>query len=182
MTEEHHIDTFDPTSFFMLHDLEQKGYWDAPDILYIYGLSLDNVVGDGSGMGEHDHEEKISPELKKEVVEKVSMVLNADSNGYVSKEKWLDFAANGGQLPDFGTGPGHHFDFETEYENHHWNKYHRDSDPDVHLKHKEDIIHELLHHQHEIEETHSDHPELRANFKNYLSPAKIENIPPKYLK
>lgn len=181
MKEEHLDSDFDAPSFFLSHDLENKGYWQAQDILYIYGLSLDSVIGDGSGMGEHDHEEKVSPQLKKEVVEKVSVLLKADSEGNISKEKWLEFVTNGGLLPDFGTGPGHHFDFETEYENHHWNKYHRDNDPDVHVKHKEDIIHELLHHQHEIEETHSDNPELRAQLKGFFSPVKIENIPEKYL-
>lgn len=181
MTEEHQIDTFDPLSFFILHDLENKGFWTPDDILYIYGLNLESVIGDGSGMGEHDHEERISPAFKKTVVEKVSVLLKADSDGNISKDKWLEFTANGGLLPDFGAGPGHHFDFETEYENHHWNKYHKDSDPNVHIKHKEDIIHELLHHQHEIEETHSDHPEVRGKLQKFLSPVKEQNIPLKYL-
>ncbi|WPK22980.1 hypothetical protein PUMCH_000203 [Australozyma saopauloensis] len=181
MSEEHQIDTFDPLSFFMLHDIQGKGHWTAEDILYIYGLSLDSVIGDGSGMGEHDHEEKISPDFKKKVIEEVSVMLKADSDGTISKDKWLEFANNGGLLPDFGAGPGHHFDFETEYENHHWNKYHRDSDPDVRIKHKEDIVHELLHHQHEIEETHADHPEVREKLQNYLSPIKLDNVPSRYL-
>lgn len=181
MSEEHQIDNFDPLSFFMIHDLKNKGYWTSEDILYIYGLSIDAVIGDGSGMGEHDHEEKIPQELKSKVVQEVSMLLKSDSKGHVSKDKWIEFVTNGGLLPDFGLGPGHHFDFETEYENHHWTKYHKDNDPDVHVKHKEDIMHELLHHQHEIEESHSNNPGIRAELQDFLSPVKLQNVPAKYL-
>ena len=181
MSEEHRVNTFDPLTFFELHSLQKNGYWTADDILYIYGLTRDAVVGDGSGMGEHDHDEKIPPEFKAAVVGRVSIMLKADAKGRISREKWLEFAKNGGQLPDVGVGPGHHFDFETEYEKHHWNEYHREEDPDVHVKHKQDIMHELLHYEHEMEETHSDHSEISAQLNSYLSPVKIENIPARYL-
>lgn len=181
MKEEHQIQEFDAESFFTLHDLESKGFWNAKDILYIYGLSREEVVGDGSGMGEHKHGEKIESSIKVKVVEQVMRLLDANANGEVSKSEWLLFNQHGGHLPDFGTGPGHHMDFEDEYENHHWNKYHRDQDPDVHIKHKEDIEHEILHHDHEIVETHDSGPDVREMTRNFASPVKLENIPQKYL-
>ncbi|OBA22151.1 hypothetical protein METBIDRAFT_26238, partial [Metschnikowia bicuspidata var. bicuspidata NRRL YB-4993] len=179
MKEEHQMDSFDAASFFMIHDLQNKGFWAAEEILYLYGLTRDEVVGDGSGMGDHDHAEAIPQSLKDKVISHVSRLLNGDSEGNVSKEQWLEFSKNGGLLPDFGVGPGHHMDFEAEYEKHHWNKYHRDQDPDVHTKHKEDIEHEMLHHEHEIEESHSNEGG-RARAHDYVSPVKVHNIPQKY--
>lgn len=181
MKEEHQLEDFDAESFFTLHDLQSKGFWNSDDILYVYGLTLESVVGDGSGMGAHDHEESITAEIKQKVVNKVLTLLDANENGEVSKDEWLLYSNHGGHLPDFGVGPGHHMDFEAEYENHHWNKYHRDQDPDVHIKHKEDIEHELLHHEHEIEETHDLNPDIREVAKNFMSPVKIGNVPNKYL-
>lgn len=181
MKEEHHMDSFDALLFFTLHDLQNKGYWTADDILYVYGLTREAEVGDGSGLGAHDHNEGISALLKKEVVKKVSGMLGADASGHVLREQWVQFSEHGGTLPDFGAGPGHHMDFEAEYENHHWNQYHRDQDPDVHIKHKEDIEHELLHHAHEIEETHGSDPEARRLANHFASPVKVANIPQKYL-
>ncbi|KAF5209031.1 hypothetical protein E0198_004945 [Clavispora lusitaniae] len=180
MKEEHEMDEFDPSSFFLLHDLENKGYWTETDILYVYGLTRDSVVGDGSGMGEHDHNEQISKEDKDKVVRTVLKMVDSDHDGQVSREEWMDFSKSN-QLPDFGFGPGHHMDFEAEYENHHWNKYHRDQDPDVHVKHKEDIEHELLHHLHEIDETHDKDANARKLSKNFASPVHVANVPQKYL-
>ncbi|VBB87038.1 Putative protein of unknown function [Podospora comata] len=36
--EEHHITSFDPPSFFTLHDFDSSGHLDAPEILKLYGL------------------------------------------------------------------------------------------------------------------------------------------------
>lgn len=181
MKEEHQMDSFDLESFFNIHDLQNKGFWNANDILYVYGLTRDEVVGDGSGMGEHAHDESISQSAKDQVTLVVLTLMDADKNGQVSKEEWMKFMNSGNELPDFGYGPGHHMDFESEYENHHWNKYHKDQDPDVHVKHKEDIEHELLHHAHEIEETHSRDPGARKISQDFLSPVKVKNVPQKYL-
>lgn len=180
MKEEHQLDSFDPEAFFKLHDLLAKGYWDKKDILYVYGLSREEVVGDGSGMGEHAHEEQISAEAKDTVTLVMMRLLDTDKNGQISQEEFVKFM-EAGELPDFGYGPGHHLDFENEYETHHWNQYHRDQDPEVHVKHKEDIEHELLHHAHEIEESHGKLPDVRELAKNFLSPVKIANVPQKYL-
>lgn len=181
MKEEHEMDLFDAQAFFLLHDLENKGYWDQTDLLYIYGLTRDAVVGDGSGMGEHTHNEDISKETKDNVVQTLLKLLDSDKDGQVSKDEWQVFFNHDGQLPDFGVGPGHHMDFESEYENHHWNKYHRDQDPDVHVKHKEDIEHELLHHLHEIEETHDRDAAARKLSESFSSPVNVAKVPQKYL-
>lgn len=60
---------------------------------------------------------------KKEDMKKVLLdMLDKDSDGRISRDEWMDFCANKGILPDFGTGPGHHGDMEYEYEIHHWEK------------------------------------------------------------
>lgn len=181
MKEEHQVDHFDAQAFFRMHDIQNKGYWLPQDVLYVYGLSREEVVGDGSGMGEHSQEEIITQEAKNKVTDVVMGLLDKNHDGRVTMEEWVDFASSKGVLPDFGYGPGHHLDFENEYETHHWNKYHRDQDPDVHVKHKEDIEHELLHHDHEIEGTHGDDPMVREAAKNFLSAIKTKNVPAKYL-
>ncbi|KAG2734892.1 hypothetical protein G9P44_002898 [Scheffersomyces stipitis] len=181
MLEEHGLNTYDADSFFRLHDLQAKNSWSRSDILNLYGLLREHVVGDGSGMGEHDHnKEVISDEAKEHVVKSILKLLDADQDGEVSIQEWRDFTHNGGQLPDFGYGQGHHLDFESEYEEHHWKKYHAQNDPDVLIKHKEDIEHELLHHEHEIEESHMDHPELRKITDNFNSNIRLENLAFKY--
>lgn len=181
MKEEHQVDGFDAVSFFKMHDLQNKGYWTKEDVLYVYGLTREQVVGDGSGMGEHAHEEKVAPEAKAQVTNVVMGLLDSNKDGTITLEEWKKFVERKEELPDFGYGPGHHMDFEAEYENHHWNKYHRDQDPNVQIKHKEDIEHELLHHAHEIEGTHSNDPNIRNIAKEFVSPVKLHNVPQKYL-
>lgn len=63
------------------------------------------------------------PQSKKdEVVTKVLALLDRDGSGFVTLEEWMGFCREGGVLPDFGLGPGHHGDDEYEYEIHHWEK------------------------------------------------------------
>lgn len=182
MLEEHQLDLYSPDVFFMLHDLQNKGRWSKTDILSLYGLLRESIVGDGSGMGEHEHsEEVISQDSKDHVVSLILNLMDTNGDGEVSLEEWQEFAKHS-QLPDFGYGQGHHLDFEGEYEEHHWKKYHSKDDPDVLIKHKEDIEHELLHHEHEIEESHGKDPNVRKLTQNYLSEIKLENIPAKYRK
>lgn len=181
MKEEHDIEEFDPITFFKLHDLKGQSKWDSQDILSLYGLARGDVVGDGSGMGDHDHgHEAVSDQSKAQVVKTILRLLDKNQDGMVDAQEWVDFMENGGELPDFGYGQGHHLDFEDEYEQHHWNKYHKDQDPEVQIKHKEDIEHELLHHEHEMEESHDLAPNIRDITKNYQSPVKLENVPAKY--
>ncbi|KAK6197459.1 uncharacterized protein RJT21DRAFT_56962 [Scheffersomyces amazonensis] len=183
MIEEHGIESYDADLFFRLHDVSNRGFWYEEDILNLYGLLRTNIVGDGSGMGKHqDHDEEIINEDAKTFV--ITSILNAidkDHDGKISLAEWKQFTNNGGELPDFGYGQGHHFDFELEYEQHHWQKYHAKDDPDVLIKHKEDIEHELLYHEHEIEESHySTSEELRKLTSNFLSHVNLINLSDKY--
>ncbi|MCP8717776.1 MAG: hypothetical protein M5F18_00570 [Asgard group archaeon] len=180
MKEEHGLDEYDGKTFFLLHDLDNSGLIGAKEILNLYGLVHKIIVGDGSGMGQENIE--VTPELQDEVVQNVLLLIKHSNPDGISQDEWLEFYNNGGKLPDFGYGSGHHLGFEEEYEEHHWNKYHANEDPDVKIKHKEDIEHELLHHKQEIEETHDRSTQLKDFTKNYVSPINIDNLRPKYRK
>lgn len=181
MKEEHDLEEYDAETFFKLHNIAGTGDWDNTDILNIYGLMRDQVVGDGSGMGEHTHHEQeiINPGAKDHVVSTILSLLDTDGDGKVSLDEWKQYLKHGGKLPDFGYGQGHHLDFESEYEEHHWKKYHAKDDPDVKIKHKEDIEHELLHHEHEMEETHDSAPD-REFTAGFFSEIRLDNLPQKY--
>ncbi|CAN3357062.1 hypothetical protein DICA3_C07866 [Diutina catenulata] len=180
MATEHNLEKWDADQFFAAHDVDNKGFWNKQDILYIYGLNKE-VIGDGSGMGEHDHShERISDDEKTRVVNTILQLMDKSHDGTVSADEWRDFVNQGSHLPDFNYGQGHHKDFEEEYEEHHWREYHANDDPDVEIKHKEDIEHELLHHQHEIEQSHDEDPSVRDRTRNYLSPIRMENLADKY--
>lgn len=179
MKAEHGLDEYDPESFFTLHDSKNKKYLDSNDILNAYGLHRDEVVGKGDGLGNHDDSESISAETKREIVSKILKLLDSDSDEKVTLDEYLKFAEKGGKFPDLGVGVGHHGDFEHEYEVHHWNKYHKDQDPDIKIIHKEDIEHELLHHEHEIE--HEVDPNAaKMSDEELESRIILQNIPPKY--
>ncbi len=68
-------------------------------------------------------------------------VLDRNGDGFVSRDEFMSLLANGGTLPDLGTGPGHHGDDEYEYEIHHWEKYHDENTRLEDLNHPEDIEH-----------------------------------------
>ncbi|KAH3673673.1 hypothetical protein WICMUC_003576 [Wickerhamomyces mucosus] len=180
MKLEHDLDEYDASTFFALHDLKSKGYLDSTDILSLYGLLRDEVVGRGDGMGSHDDSENIDPQLKVEVVTKIFKLVDADSDEKITREEYLTFAEKGGEFPDLNVGIGHSQDFEKEYEIHHWIKYHKDQDPEIKVVHKEDIEHELLHHEHEIEHE-NDYPTGKFYSDDQLEKQiNLNNIPNKY--
>jgi hypothetical protein len=172
MKQEHGIDQFDAYSFFTLHDSDGSKTWTSNDILNLYGLLNDVVVGDGTGMGKNEDTEPISQETKDHVLKTVLDLVDYDHDGIISLEEWRIFTEKGGELPDFGLGPGHHGDYEYEYEIHHWLEHHAKSDPNVKIVHQEDIDHEKLFHAHE----HGDDAESHASG----SWERVENIPLKY--
>ncbi|KAE8453544.1 hypothetical protein EG329_010405 [Mollisiaceae sp. DMI_Dod_QoI] len=133
MAEEHHIGNFDQASFFSLHDYDDNGSWDKSEILKTYGMT--------------DPSAKDTPQEKKdEIIREVMKLMDLNNNGLVEKEEWTAFAQDRkGTLPDFGTGPGHHWDMEMEYEIHHWEKYHDENTKEEDLIHPEDIEHFRLH-------------------------------------
>ncbi|CCF59992.1 hypothetical protein KAFR_0I02120 [Kazachstania africana CBS 2517] len=184
MKHEHQLDSYTPDLFFSLHDLNKKGYMDRNDILSLYGLNRDEVIGAGDGMGTHDDSEMIDELLANRVVDFIMQLLDVDDDSKIWKSEYIDFATRGSKFPDLGVGVGHHSDFEIEYEIHHWNKYHKDKDPDVKIVHKEDIEHELLHHEHEVK--HEEKIQRGASRGTVItddeleSRIKLANIPQKY--
>ncbi|GMM31078.1 Ssp120 protein [Martiniozyma asiatica (nom. inval.)] len=159
MSAEHSFDSYTPESFYQLHVMNPKVGLTRKDVARMYGLSRSEVIGQGDGMGSHDQSESVAPELQDRVVTTVmnliESIIGDESNSVertsVSLEEWVEFINKGGELPDFGLGPGHEYEFEEEYEKHHWLKYHANGDENIDIVHKEDIEHELLHHFHEIE-------------------------------
>ncbi|AMD20036.1 HCL115Cp [Eremothecium sinecaudum] len=184
MEHEHQMKEYDAETFFDLHDLNKKGYFDSNDILSMYGLARSEVVGAGDGMGSHDNSEAVDKSLGDRVVKFIMDFLDVDSNNRITKQEFLEYAKGGKKFPDLGVGVGHHSDFEEEYEIHHWNKFHKDSDSDVKNVHKEDVEHELLHHEHEIE--HEEAESMGATQGTVLTDDVLESriaherIPNKY--
>lgn len=178
MKEEHGIASFDAYSFFTLHDIDGSKTWTKDDILNLYGLLRDHNVGSGDGMGSHDEKtERIPQATKDKVANDVLALIDTDKDGIVSLEEWRIFTDKGGELPDFGLGPGHHGDYEYEYELHHWLENHAENDPDVKIVHQEDIEHERLFHAHEHGDDAHDHDhEDPGSFE------RLENIPFKFRK
>ncbi|ODV96328.1 hypothetical protein PACTADRAFT_49691 [Pachysolen tannophilus NRRL Y-2460] len=184
MQSEHGLDEYDSNSVFKLHDLRNKNSLNSDDILKLYGLYRDEVVGSGNGMGSHDNSEGISENLKKDVISKILYLMDTNNDGEVSLEEWQQYSKDGKEFPDMNVGVGHHLSFEEEYEQHHWNKYHAKDDPDVNTVHREDIEHELLHHEHELEHGHNEDGEtgkiqIPNNDKTY-NQIHLENIPFKF--
>ncbi|RQM06003.1 hypothetical protein DH86_00002566 [Scytalidium sp. 3C] len=146
MAEEHHIGNFDAPSFFTLHDFDDNGVWDADEILTFYGMK-DETAKD------------VTQEKKDEIVREVMRLVDVNRNGQITMAEWIGFCRAGGngkngkgELPDFGTGPGHHWDMETEYEIHHWERYHDENTKLEDLTHPEDIEHFRRHDELEDEE------------------------------
>ncbi|KAI1745761.1 putative secretory pathway protein Ssp120 [Xylaria scruposa] len=128
MAEEHHIANFDPSSFFTLHDFNGNGRWEVDEMLRTYGL-MDETNKD------------VSLSKRDEYQRQLLNLLDRNGDGFVSREEFATLLANGGTLPDLGTGPGHHGDDEYEYEIHHWEKYHDENTRLEDLTHPEDIEH-----------------------------------------
>ena len=100
LTEEHHIGNFDAGAFFALHDFDNSGVWDRYEIQKFYGLD--------------DVSNKDLPQSKRdEVLNTVLGLMDKNGNGEVERDEWFQFIKEGGSLPDFGTGPGHHGSFEV---------------------------------------------------------------------
>lgn len=70
-----------------------------------------------------DPSAKHVPEDKKDyVIREVLRLIDYNGNEVIERDEWMRFSENKGMLPDFGLGPGHHWDMEMEYEIHHWEK------------------------------------------------------------
>jgi hypothetical protein len=112
MSEEHHIGNFDPASFFTLHDFDDNSFWDHQEILKFYGKEDPDPAAP-----------KMSQEKQDEVISEIMKLMDSNGNSIIEREEFMAFVNDKkGELPDFGTGPGHHWDIEMEYEIHHWEK------------------------------------------------------------
>jgi hypothetical protein len=90
-----------------------------------------------------DESAKDVPQSKKdEIIANIMELMDTNSNGLIEREEWRIFTEEKKKrLPDFGTGVGHHWDMEMEYEIHHWEKYHDENTKEEDLIHPEDIEH-----------------------------------------
>lgn len=110
--EEHHIGNFDPASFFTLHDFDSNGFWDHQEILKLYGAEDPDPA-----------HAAMSQSKKDEIIREITKIMDTNNNDIIEREEFMAFVNDKkGTLPDFGTGPGHHWDIEMEYEIHHWEK------------------------------------------------------------
>lgn len=174
MKIEHGYDDFDPKAFFLEHDVDNSRYWTKEDIIRLYGLQKDTIVGDGTGMGTDEETVAITDDDRERVYQGVLALLDTNEDGKVSMDEWRKFCEDQKTLPDFGYGTGHHGDYEYEYEVHHWRQYHMENDPDVKIQHPEDEEHERLYHQYEHhDDSWADHDP---------SWVRKEQIPNKFLK
>lgn len=73
MHTEHHIDAFDLSSFFALHDFNSDGQWDEAEIQAVYGLHHHSV----KDKMPKDHVDSRADVVVKKVLEK----LDKDKNG-----------------------------------------------------------------------------------------------------
>lgn len=116
MISEHHISNFDPGAFFTLHDFDSSLTWTADEIRRMYGLD------DESSMKGVDEAKKA--EVVHSTIEKFDM----DGDGAIGRGEWMEGWRAGKRLEDFGLGPGHHGDDEYEYEIHHFERFHDESE------------------------------------------------------
>jgi Ca2+-binding EF-hand superfamily protein len=128
LAEEHHIDSFDPASFFTLHDYDSSGAWTGEEVRKTYGMDDESNAA-------------LTEERKQEALREVFTLFDPANTGFISRENWMRLISDGVKLPDFGFGPGHHGDIEYEYEIHHFEKYHGEDATEEDLTHPEDIEH-----------------------------------------
>jgi hypothetical protein len=147
---------WDPRSFFTLHDFNSDGIWQGEEILRTYGLY-------------DDSNKHITPERRGQILDELMSLMDTDGDRAVSAEEFVLFIVSGKTLPDMGTGPGHHGDYEEEYEKHHWEQYHSEDSPDEELNHPEDIEHFKKHEEMEAEQERQE--------KMDRTPIIEENIP-----
>ncbi|KAJ4414560.1 hypothetical protein N0V82_007855 [Gnomoniopsis sp. IMI 355080] len=160
MAEEHHAADFDASSFFALHDYDSDGQWEGQEILRTYGLM-------------DESNKHVTDERKTEIVNEVLRLIDNNKDGVINRDEFDVFINHeGGTLPDFGTGPGHHGDDEYEYEIHHWELYHDENTKLEDLTHPEDIEHFRKHEEMEMEEERLELMKTRRIVE--------ENIPEKF--
>lgn len=151
---------FDQASFFSLHDYDGNGFWDLHEILKTYGM-------------EDETAKDVPQEKKDEIFREIMKLMDTNGNNVIERPEFLAFTEERkGTMPDFGTGPGHHWDMEQEYEIHHFERYHDENTKEEDLIHPEDIEHFRKHDELE------DEAERVAQLDKM--PIVEENIPAKF--
>ncbi|RHZ73963.1 hypothetical protein CDV55_107698 [Aspergillus turcosus] len=136
MQEEHHIDSFDPGSFFTLHDYDSSGAWTPEEVRKTYGMDDDSNSG-------------LTEERKQQALREVFALFDTGNSGVITRDNWMRLISAGKRLPDLGFGPGHHGDIEYEYEIHHFERFHGEDAKLEDLTHPEDIEHFRRHDEEE---------------------------------
>ncbi|KAF8602313.1 hypothetical protein BDV93DRAFT_538376 [Ceratobasidium sp. AG-I] len=144
MATEHHIDAFNPSTFFQLHDLDRNGILDRGEIEAIYGVH-------------HLYSKRKTPSEEaqaakaQQVADAVLAAMDTNKDGFITMEEFL--AKGLDALPDFSSlgAEGHHYDVESEFFLHHEEMYHNtpETQTDESYNHPEDLEH-FAHHE-EIE-------------------------------
>ncbi|KZT72966.1 hypothetical protein DAEQUDRAFT_704772 [Daedalea quercina L-15889] len=186
MAKEHHIDMFDPASFFLLHDLNRDGIWDREEIEAIYGVH--HVYSQKKSKDEIEHQQK-ADHIVNTVLEKI----DKNKDGKISLEEFLEVGVDG--LPNFDSlgAEGHHYDMESEFFLHHEEEFHStpETQTDESYTHPEDIEHFAQHEKIEREEAarearfqgisveealkqHEPHPEDNAQQQPVQAPANTD--------
>ncbi|KAI5795754.1 secretory pathway protein Ssp120 [Geopyxis carbonaria] len=153
LRSEHHIYNYDAGAFFSLHDFDASGRLSQSELLRTYEAPPERA-------------DEIWMTLKKLIVP------NNVGTDAITRQEWMEWSARGGVLPDLGTGVGHHGDAEYEYEIHHFEKFHQDSDGDDEMIHPEDIEHFKHHDEEDAEEARQALLEKMA--------VNVANIPMKF--
>lgn len=161
MSEEHHIDNFDPPSFHSMHDFNNDGVWTPDEVRRFLGFDDEST-------------KDVSTEAKDRAVTQVFSLFDEGNTGEITREAWLSGLKAGRAIPDFGFGPGHHGDDEYEYEIHHFEKFHDENTKEEDLIHPEDIAHFRKHDLMDDEEDRIAREQQQQIVLN--------NIPPKFRK
>ncbi|CAE7060041.1 unnamed protein product [Rhizoctonia solani] len=134
MASEHHIDAFNPSTFFQLHDLDRNGILDRGEIEAIYGVH--HVYSKRKTPTEEAQAAKA-----KQVADAVLAAMDTNGDGFITMEEFL--AKGLDALPDFSSlgAEGHHYDVESEFFLHHEEMYHNtpETQTDESYNHPEDI-------------------------------------------
>ncbi|KAB5594500.1 Calcium-binding protein [Ceratobasidium theobromae] len=149
MATEHHIDAFNPSTFFQLHDLNRDSVLDRSEIEAIYGVH--HVYSKRKTPTEEAQAAKA-----KQISDAVLAAMDTNKDGFITMGEFL--AKGLDALPDFSSlgAEGHHYDVESEFFLHHEEIYHNtpETQTDASYNHPEDLEH-FAHHE-EIERVEAE--------------------------
>jgi Ca2+-binding EF-hand superfamily protein len=74
MAEEHHIDNFDPASFFSMHDFNSDGIWTPDEVRRLYGL-------------EDESTKNTAKEVKDNAVDQVFAIFDLERTGQITRNE-----------------------------------------------------------------------------------------------